>query len=114
MPFAAPNICSCGKAVQRGVICACKLASIRARKANFDSRRPSATDRGYDGRWRAARRDYLAEHPRCAHDGCNAFAVHVHHTIAHKGDMRLFWDQSRWQGLCAHHHNSNAQREEGR
>jgi 5-methylcytosine-specific restriction endonuclease McrA len=81
-------------------------------KARFDAKRPNSAARGYDARWASARREYLAQNPRCAHDGCNAFAVHVHHTIAHKGDMRLFWDKTRWQGLCVHHHNSNAQRME--
>jgi 5-methylcytosine-specific restriction enzyme A len=114
MPFAAPNICACGKAVRQGVICLCQSQRRQESKARFDATRPNSNARGYDARWATARKDYLTQYPRCAHDGCNAFAAHVHHMIAHKGDMKLFWDRSRWQGLCAHHHNSNAQREEYR
>jgi 5-methylcytosine-specific restriction enzyme A len=79
-------------------------------KARFDAKRPSASARGYDGRWTKASKAYLAEHPRCRHPGCNAYATVVDHVIPHKGDMRLFWDKSNWQGLCRHHHSSSKQR----
>lgn len=36
----------------------------------------------------------------------------MHHTRPHKGDQRLFWDRSLWQGLCAEHHNADAQQRE--
>lgn len=114
MPSAAPLICSCGKVTPRGVRCACKAVADRQRKARFDARRPSPTNRGYDAAWRLARREFLIEHPICGHGGCNALATHVHHTIAHKGNTRLFWDRSKWQALCAHHHNADAQRAEAR
>ena len=36
----------------------------------YDARRPSATARGYDARWRATRRQYLETHVYCESDDC--------------------------------------------
>ena len=33
----------------------------------------------------------------------------VDHIKPHKGDQALMWDQSNWQSLCAHCHNSHKQ-----
>lgn len=112
MPFAPPRLCSCGTIVPSGVRCACQIAGDRARKARHDRGRPSARQRGYDSRWQKARAGYLLAHPYCIM--CGAPASHVDHITPHKGDDRLFWDQSNWQSLCAHHHNSTKQREERR
>jgi 5-methylcytosine-specific restriction protein A len=65
--------------------------------------RETAAQRGYDGRWRKARVLFLRKHPLCA--GClreNQLtpATVVDHIIPHRGDDRLFWDQSNWQPLC--------------
>jgi 5-methylcytosine-specific restriction protein A len=38
---------------------------------------PTATDRGYDARWRATRKRYLVVHKRC--ERCGQPATHVHH-----------------------------------
>jgi 5-methylcytosine-specific restriction enzyme A len=114
MPSAAPRICSCGSVVAFAVTCKCQRQRHHESKARFDARRPNSTARGYDHRWQQARREYLAEHPRCQHPECNAYATVMDHVISHKGDMRLFWDQKNWQGLCAHHHNSAKQRNEKR
>jgi 5-methylcytosine-specific restriction endonuclease McrA len=112
MPFAAPRVCSCGSVVASGVTCACQRKRHQEAKARSDARRPSATARGYDSEWRRAAKAYLAVNPRCAHPGCTAFATVVDHRVPHRGDKRLFWDRSNWQGLCAHHHNSAKQRME--
>ena len=40
-------------------------------------KRPIASARGYDSRWEQARREYLADHPRCQHPGCNAYCANV-------------------------------------
>lgn len=74
--------------------------------------RPSAFQRGYDAKWRKARRNFLRLHPVCALPGCTQRAVHVHHTTRHQGDPVIFWDKSRWQGLCADHHNRDARQVE--
>ena len=65
--------------------------------------RETATQRGYDGRWRRARALFLRKYPLCV--GCireNQLtpATVVDHIIPHRGDERLFWDQSNWQPLC--------------
>lgn len=65
--------------------------------------RESSASRGYDKRWRAARRRFLRVHPLCAQcrrDGALTPATVVDHIIPHRGDERLFWDESNWQPLC--------------
>ena len=70
--------------------------------------RESAHQRGYDAKWRAARKRYLKRHPLC--ELCKARgelspATVVDHIVPHRGDMQLFWDQSNWQPLCKHCHD---------
>ena len=70
--------------------------------------RESATARGYDARWRVARKHYLRRYPlclECQREGKLAPATVVDHIIPHRGDVDLFWDESNWQPLCARHHN---------
>ena len=78
--------------------------------------RPTAHQRLYDYRWQKARERYLREHPlcvgECKEQGRVSAARNVDHTIPHRGDLELFWDESNWQGLCDHCHNSVKQREE--
>ena len=69
--------------------------------------RPAAS-RGYNSRWRRARKQYLQTHPLCVEcmkDGRYVKATVVDHIVPHRGDQKLFWDRSNWQGLCEHHHN---------
>lgn len=69
----------------------------------------------YGRKWRAARRVFLSLHPYCAYcreEGRIRPAVDVDHIKPHKGDPILFWDESNWQGLCKHHHQSTKAREE--
>tara|TARA_R110002049_G_scaffold304075_3_gene499001 strand:- start:1185 stop:1523 length:339 start_codon:yes stop_codon:yes gene_type:complete len=108
----APHICTCGKIVAYGVICQCKVAAIRARNRRHDANRPSARQRGYDRRWQAARKDWLAYNPACTR--CRAPATVVDHITPHKGDKAVFWDKTNWQSLCAPCHNRHKQREERR
>jgi 5-methylcytosine-specific restriction endonuclease McrA len=62
--------------------------------------RPSAARRGYSQKWREAAKTFLAraENFGCA-CGCGRHADMVDHKIAHKGDMKLFWDRSNWQPM---------------
>ena len=39
-------------------------------------------------------------------------AIVVDHIIPHRGDVKLFWDQSNWQPLCEHHHNVKTKTED--
>lgn len=103
MPFRPRRLCGCGKIVNAGELCACQIA----RKAEYDKRRPSASDRGYDSRWQKARLAYLAKHPDCVM--CGKPATVVDHIEPHRGDQRLFWDSKNWQSLCTPDHNSTKQ-----
>lgn len=107
MPYKPRRLCSCGKIVSFGELCACQVK----RKAEADQRRPSATDRGYDSAWRKARVAFLAKHPRCA---CGQPATVVNHKKPHSGDMKLFWDSSNWEPACKPCHDGPIQAMERR
>lgn len=65
--------------------------------------RENATVRGYDTRWRAARKRYLRGHPlclECQRNGRTRPATVVDHVLPHRGNEDLFWDQNNWQPLC--------------
>ena len=70
--------------------------------------RENAAARGYDGRWKSARRAYLQRNPLCAEcrraDKLTPATV-VDHIVPHRGDMRLFWDKTNWQPLCKDCHD---------
>ena len=68
-----------------------------------DRLRGSATERGYDAKWRRARKRFLRSHPLCANclsQGVLTPATVVDHIVPHRGDHRLFWDEQNWQPLC--------------
>ena len=70
-----------------------------------------------NNKWRSARIGYLRKHPLCVvcqRDGHITEATVVDHIKPHRGDMKLFWNSSNWQSLCAHHHSSYKQRLERR
>ena len=69
--------------------------------------------RGYGYKWQQAREGYLRSHPLCVmcqRDGRVTAATVVDHSIAHRGDMELFWKSEHWQALCKPHHDTEAQR----
>mgnify|MGYP001625440363 FL=1 len=68
-----------------------------------DRLRGSAAERGYDAKWRRARKRFLQRHPLCANclsQGVLTPATVVDHIVPHRGDHRLFWDEQNWQPLC--------------
>lgn len=70
--------------------------------------RENATGRGYDTRWRAARKRYLRGHPlclECQRNGRTRPATVVDHILPHRGNEDLFWDQNNWQPLCKSCHD---------
>ena len=74
--------------------------------------RTSSAKRGYNARWQKARATYLRSHPMCVmHEarGLLVAAEVVDHIVPHKGDSNLFWDQTNWQSLCKHCHDSHKQ-----
>lgn len=82
----------------------------------YDDNRGSSTQRGYDARWRKARKRYLAQNPicvECKKAGMLGVAKIVDHIIPHKGDPVLFWDQSNWQALCKMHHDRKTATQDG-
>lgn len=75
----------------------------------------TSTQRGYGYKWQQARAGFLAKHPLCQYcqrEGRVTEATVVDHVIPHRGDMKLFWDQSNWAPLCASCHSSVKQAEE--
>lgn len=102
MPLSAPRPCTqpgCRALVRGAPRCA-----EHARKR--EQERGTASQRGYDAKWRAARLAYLRDHPLCVL--CLPRVVPasvVDHVVDHKGDQRLFWSESNWRALCAPCHN---------
>ena len=73
-----------------------------------DRMRGGAASRGYDRKWRQARKLFLQKHPLCAEcqkEGRLTPATVVDHIIPHRGDQKLFWDEQNWQPLCARCHD---------
>lgn len=112
MPVRAPSIRMCGCVVPSGQRCQHMIACDRERKARHDQHRPSARQRGYDGKWQQARAEFLKAHPRCTR--CGAPASVVNHRIPHKGDRKLFWSRSNWEAVCTPCHNGPIQSQEAR
>lgn len=50
----------------------------------------------------------------CMQSGKTTPAAVVDHIVPHKGDIELFWDESNWQPLCKHCHDSIKAQEEAR
>jgi 5-methylcytosine-specific restriction protein A len=79
-------------------------------KHHYDIYRRTAADRGYNARWRKARKSYLMRHPQCV--ACGHVAEVVDHIVPHKGNQQLFWDTTNWQSLCHRCHNAKTARED--
>lgn len=63
----------------------------------------SAAGRGYDNKWRAFRKRYLAVHPLCAEclkHGRFTKATVIDHIKPFRGDERLQYDPDNLQPLC--------------
>ena len=68
----------------------------------------SAAARGYGSRWQKVSRAFLHSHPlceECLKQGRYTKATVVDHIVPHRGDQKLFWDQSNWQALCKRCHD---------
>ena len=86
-----PNLCD------KGVYCSQHM------QFSSDRMRGGAKSRGYDARWRKARTAFLQRNPlcnECMKRGKITPATVVDHIIPHRGDRKLFWDESNWQPLC--------------
>lgn len=68
----------------------------------------SASSRGYGSKWRRVSKSYLEAHPlceECRKRGIYTKATVVDHIVPHRGDQKLFWDQSNYQALCKKCHD---------
>jgi 5-methylcytosine-specific restriction protein A len=77
--------------------------------------RPSSGKRGYNSRWQKARDRYLKAHPlcvQCRKEGRLVEATVVDHITPHRGDRKLFWDESNWQSLCKPCHDRKTMTED--
>lgn len=75
----------------------------------------SAAGRGYGIKWQKESRRFLQAHPLCCmcqKEGRYVKATVVDHIVPHRGDQKLFWDQSNWQPLCKKHHDQKTGRED--
>ena len=75
----------------------------------YANERGSAASRGYNSRWRAARKRFLKANPLCAYcllQNRMIEAVVVDHIEPHRGDPTLFWNESNWQPLCKKCHDT--------
>ncbi len=93
----------------------CPMHTIAVR-AQYDARRGTSTERGYNSRWRALRRWFLNSHPLCVECGRHGIlkaAAVVDHITPHRGDQTLLYDQSNLQSLCTECHNHKTAAEDG-
>lgn len=124
MPMAAPRVCTypgCGVLVHGAS--RCKQHDVRKL---HDKTRKTAAQRGYDGRWKRARDEFLiqkaieqawpyplCECEECREQGRRIKADTVDHIVPHKGDQQLFWDRSNWQAMHHDCHSRKTAREDG-
>jgi 5-methylcytosine-specific restriction protein A len=80
----------------------------RERDQDYARQRDPIARRLYHSkRWRTERAAFLNDHPLCAEcerSGTIRPASVVDHRDPHHGDETVFWDESRWQALCASCH----------
>jgi 5-methylcytosine-specific restriction protein A len=91
----------CPNVVVSGYCDACRPASPAAAA---ERERGSASARGYGRAWQKYSAARLAMHPLCVdpfkRHSMPVAAECTDHIIAHKGDMKLFWDPANHQSLC--------------
>ena len=74
---------------------------MRAREQKPATR--TAADRGYDARWRKARRFFLRRNPLCLYckrQGKDVLSTLIDHNPPHFGDMAKFWNVKTWTPCC--------------
>src|SRR5579875_1851081 len=80
-------------------------------KRSYDMNRESSSKRGYNHRWRVARKHYLMRNHTCV--SCGQLATVIDHIIPHRGNQSLFWDMNNWQPLCKSCHDRKTATEDG-
>ena len=77
----------------------------------------SVSGRGYGSAWQKASKAFLQAHPwceECKQQGKYVNATVVDHVVPHRGDQKLFWDQSNWRALCKKCHDRKTGREDSK
>ncbi len=89
------------------------IVDARKKKENkeYEKKRGSSRERGYDSAWQKASKAYLKKHRTCVY--CGNPAECVDHIVAHKGDKNLFWLSSNWAASCIKCNSRKAAKEEG-
>lgn len=85
------------------------------RKANPRPQSQGQWNHLYDYRWKKCRKAFLREHclcTDCEEAGKCTPATEVHHQVAHRGNLLIFWDESRWMALCRSCHSRRTSRGE--
>ncbi len=85
-------------------------------QSQYDHRRGTSTERGYNARWRRLRQWWLNAHPLCElcrKGGILTAAVLVDHIQPHRGDQILLYDPANLQSLCTTCHNRKTAMEDG-
>lgn len=114
MPTAAPRPCNhpgCREYQTAKGYCAAHQKDRR----QYDERRGTAAQRGYNAEWRRARAEYLRRNPLCVcclEQNRVTPSTVVDHIKPHKGNMKLFWDQTNWQALCKTCHDRKTMTED--
>ncbi len=63
-----------------------------------------------NARYRRRRKIFMQNHPLCP---CGELATDLDHIVPHKGDRKLFFDESNWQALCKSCHSRKTAAEDG-
>jgi 5-methylcytosine-specific restriction protein A len=96
-----------------------KPASFRVAPKTPAPVRPKRSTAGHPGhtaRWQKCRAIFLRANPLCVAcmpRGRLTPASVVDHVTPHKGDGRLFWDESNWQALCKPCHDAKTAKTDG-
>lgn len=91
----------------------------KLKQQQFDATRGSSSQRGYGYRWQKTSKAYLRAHPLCQCPDClegeiTLLAANVvDHKIPHRGDMKLFWDNTNWQAMNKSCHDKKTASEDG-
>ena len=104
LPLKSCSVAGCSETT-KNTLCEYHLSK---RRKEADSRRGSSHSRGYGRKWQEYRLRYLAKHPlcvRCLEAGITMKGIVIDHIVPHRGNKKLFWDQSNHQTLCVYHHN---------
>ena len=109
MPSKPPTACvrpGCSGLVRNGTCSKCGSLRTKMVQRDFDERRGSSAQRGYDARWQRLRVAFMAAHPLCAlceQRGRTTAATLVDH-IQPINDGGAVLDEDNLQSLCVECH----------